>query len=52
MHFASPFLMMLCYEAAKTSKVILTGEGADELFGGYERFKISFIQRIGFFFTM
>ncbi|PCJ99934.1 MAG: asparagine synthase (glutamine-hydrolyzing) [Zetaproteobacteria bacterium] len=48
MHLASPFLMILCEESRKTSKVILTGEGADELFGGYARFNIPFAQRIGF----
>lgn len=47
MHLASPFLMMLCGESAKTSKVILTGEGADELLGGYDRFRIDFLQRLG-----
>lgn len=47
MHLASPFLMMLCQESAKTSKVILTGEGADELLGGYDRFKIGPLQRLG-----
>ncbi len=31
-------LMLLCERARETSKVILTGEGADELFGGYERY--------------
>ncbi len=48
MHLASPFLMMLCDESRKTSKVILTGEGADELFGGYSRFNIPMIQRISY----
>jgi asparagine synthase (glutamine-hydrolysing) len=33
------FLMMLCKHAQKNSKVILTGEGSDELFGGYSSFK-------------
>jgi asparagine synthase (glutamine-hydrolysing) len=47
-HLASPFLMMLCDESRKTSKVILTGEGADELFGGYSRFQISGLQRLGY----
>jgi len=48
MHLASPFLMMLCDESVKTSKVILTGEGADELLGGYSRFNIPMIQRISY----
>lgn len=30
-------LYYLCNEAAKTSKVILTGDGGDELFAGYNR---------------
>ena len=33
------FLMLLCKQAQKNSKVILTGEGSDELFGGYSSFK-------------
>ena len=31
-------LMLLCERIAKTSKVVLTGEGADEMFGGYLRY--------------
>ena len=41
MHPTSVFLMLLCEESRKNSKVILTGEGADELFGGYSRYDIS-----------
>lgn len=37
-HGSSTLLMLLCDEVAKTTKVVLTGEGADELFGGYSRY--------------
>jgi len=36
-HSACPFLMLLSSESSKSSKVILTGEGADELLLGYTR---------------
>lgn len=40
MHPTSVLLMLLCKESRNNSKVILTGEGADELFGGYSRYDI------------
>lgn len=40
-HPASVFLMLLCQQSREHSKVILTGEGADELFGGYSRYQIN-----------
>lgn len=39
-HGGCVMLMLLCDTIAKTSKVVLTGEGADEMFGGYERYKL------------
>ena len=36
-HSSCPFLMLLTSKSCKSSKVILTGEGADELFLGYAR---------------
>lgn len=37
-----PFIMLLCEYSGRHSKVILTGEGADELFAGYARYEIPF----------
>ncbi len=54
-HGACVFLMLLCQHAKETSKVILTGEGADELFSGYSRYRFGLpvrladrLQRTGF----
>jgi asparagine synthase (glutamine-hydrolysing) len=38
-HTGCVLLMLLCREIAKRSKVVLTGEGADEIFGGYMRYQ-------------
>ena len=45
-HSSCPFLMLLTAESSKSSKVILTGEGADELFMGYTRHKGPNVKRI------
>lgn len=47
-HSPSTFLMLLCKHSRDNSKVILTGEGADELFGGYSRYNIPFSRRFSF----
>jgi len=39
-HLGCAMLMLLCGEIAKSHKVVLTGEGADEFFGGYDRYRI------------
>lgn len=39
-HTSCVFLMLLCRYSREHSKVMLTGEGADELFGGYGRYDI------------
>ncbi|MFW6151621.1 MAG: asparagine synthase (glutamine-hydrolyzing) [Verrucomicrobiota bacterium] len=38
-------LMLLCEQAKKDVSVILSGEGGDEIFAGYDRFKASQIDR-------
>ena len=39
-HGGCVMLKLLCREARTQSKVVLTGEGADEMFGGYLRYAI------------
>lgn len=39
-HSGCPMLMLLCDRIREVSPVVLTGEGADEFFGGYMRYRI------------
>lgn len=39
-HSGCVLLMLLCQQIRKVSKVVLTGEGADEFFGGYMRYRL------------
>ena len=49
-HAGCIFIMRLCDEIRKRTKVVLTGEGADEFFGGYHRYetwpKVAQMERI------
>lgn len=40
-HLGCVLLMLLCQQSVQNSKVILTGEGADELLCGYTRYRLN-----------
>ncbi|MDH3582540.1 MAG: asparagine synthase C-terminal domain-containing protein, partial [Hyphomicrobiales bacterium] len=47
-HYGCVMLMLLCDRIRQTSKVVLTGEGADEFFGGYMRYgQWRYLRRLG-----
>ena len=48
-HSGCVFLMKLCQHIGRVSKVVLTGEGADEVFGGYWRHKPTSMQHALFY---
>ena len=39
-HYGCVMLMLLCDRIGEAAKVVLTGEGADEMFGGYMRYAL------------
>lgn len=39
-HGGCVMLMLLCRQIRNETKVVLTGEGADEMFGGYQRYAV------------
>lgn len=47
-HAGSVFLYMLCKKISEKHKVVLTGEGADELFLGYSRYDLPLSNSLAF----
>jgi len=51
-HYGCVMLMLLCERIREHSKVVLTGEGADEAFGGYMRYGLwKALRRMGWIAT-